>query len=106
MVNALDAEGISGGRVPKLSFFGDTPGFLIFTDGLSEMVCSDAAGKSTNAETKSNSDAPATAIARANDLKRIVNKQSPFRAHVFTRDSIPAQAAQAEDLRLQDFPRK
>lgn len=70
--------------MPKLSFFGETFGFLIFTDGVSPTVCADAALKGTNAESISNSSADAVAIARASDLKSTVNKQSPFRANLIT----------------------
>ena len=64
--------------MPKLSFFGETRGFLILTDGLSPTVCADAAVKGTNVESKNNSNAHAAAIVRVNDLKRIVNKQFPL----------------------------
>ena len=76
MVAVLGALGFRGGRVPKLSFFGETPGFLTLTDGLLPMVCADAAVKGTNAE--SNSTAHAPAIAHVNLLKCIVNKWVPF----------------------------
>ncbi len=84
MVAVFGAPAFSGGRVPKSSFFGETFGFLILTDGLSPMVCADAAVEDPNAEIKSNSNAHAAAIARVNDLKCIVNKQFPFRAYVLT----------------------
>jgi hypothetical protein len=77
MVNALGSPGISGGKLPKLSFFGETPSFLIFTAGFSATVCADAAFKSTNAESKNNSKTLAAAIARGNHLKRFVNNQFP-----------------------------
>ena len=64
--------------MPKLSFLGKTSTFLILTDGLSPTVCADAGVMGTNVDSKINSNAHAAAIARANDLKCIVNKQSPF----------------------------
>ena len=69
MVKVLGRLGIRGGRLPKLSFFGETPSFLILTAGLSATVCADAAFKSTNAESKNNSKPPAAAFARGNHLK-------------------------------------
>jgi len=48
------------------------------TEGLSPMVCADAAGESANAESKSNSKPQAAAIARVNLAKCIVNNQFPF----------------------------
>ena len=77
MVKALDTLDIRGGRLPKLSFFGETPSFLVLIDGFSPTVCADAAVKSTNPESKNNSNTPAEAIARVNHLKRIVNNQFP-----------------------------
>ena len=81
--------------MPKLSFFGETRGFLTLTDGLSPTVCADAAVKGTITESKSNSNAHALAIARVSLTKWIVNKQSPFRAHLFSSDPILAQVAQS-----------
>ena len=78
MVAVFGTLAFRGGRVPKLSFFGETSGFLILTDGLSPRVCADAAVKSANAEIKSNSKPHAAAIARVNHLKCIVNNSSPF----------------------------
>ena len=78
MVAVLGTLGFRGGSAPKLSFFGETRGFLLLTDGLSPTVCADAAVEGTNVEIKSNSNAHAAAIARVNDLKRIVNKQFPL----------------------------
>ena len=84
MVAVFATPGIRGGRLPKLSFFGETPSFLVVTAGLSPTVCADAAVKSTNAESKNNNKAPAAAIARVNDLKCFVNNQFPLRAYVST----------------------
>jgi hypothetical protein len=78
MVAVFGTPAFSGGRVPKPIFFGKTSTFLILTDGLSPTVCADAAGESANAESKSNSKPHATAIARANLTKCIVNNQFPF----------------------------
>jgi hypothetical protein len=78
MVAVFGRPAFRGGRVPKLSFLGETPGFLILTDGLSPTVCANAAVKGTNAESKSNSKPHAAAIARVNLIKRIVNKQFPL----------------------------
>jgi hypothetical protein len=69
MVNGLGTPGIRGGRLPKLSFFGETPSFLVLIDGFSATVCADAAVENTNAESKSNSKTLAAANARVNDLK-------------------------------------
>ena len=77
MVKALGTPRIRGGRLPKLSFFGETPSFLVLIDGFSPTVCADAAVKNTNAESTNNSKTLATAIARVNHLKRIVNNQFP-----------------------------
>ena len=84
MVAVFGAPAFRGGSVPKSSFFGETFGFLILTEGPSPTVCADAAVKGTNVEIKSNSNAHAPAIARVNDLKRIVNKQFPLGAYVLT----------------------
>ena len=78
MVAVFGTPAFSGGSVPKFSFFGETRGFLLLTDGLSPTVCADTAVEGTNMEIKSNSNAHAAAIARVNDLKRIVNKQFPL----------------------------
>ena len=77
MVNAFGKLGIRGGRLPKLSFFGEAPSFLVLIDGFSATVCADAAVKSTNAESTNNSKTLAAANARVNDLKRFVNNQFP-----------------------------
>jgi hypothetical protein len=69
--------GISGGKLPKLSFFGETPSFLVLIEGFSATVCADAAVKNTNAESRNNSKTLAAAIARINHLKRFVNNQFP-----------------------------
>src|SRR5258708_4652856 len=84
IVAVLGTPGIRGGSWPKLSFFGETPGFLVFVDGLWAMFCSAAALKGMNAQSKDNSKTPAPAIGRVNNLKCIVNNQSPFRANVNT----------------------
>ena len=55
--------------MPKLSFFGETPSFLVLIDGFSATVCADAAVENTNAESKSNSETHAATNARVNDLK-------------------------------------
>jgi hypothetical protein len=78
MVAVLVELGFSGGKWPKLSFFGKTSTFLILTDGLSATACAYAAGESANAESKSNSKPHAAAIARVNLMKCIVNNQFPF----------------------------
>jgi hypothetical protein len=77
MVKGLGTLDISGGRLPKLSFFGEAPSFLVLIDGFSPTVCADAAVESTNPESKNNSNALAATNARANHLKRIVNNQFP-----------------------------
>ena len=69
MVKALDTLDIRGGRLPKLSFFGETPRFLVLIDGFSATVCADAAVKNTNAESRNNSNTPAAANASVNHLK-------------------------------------
>ena len=69
--------------MPKLSFFGETRGFLSLNGGVSPTVCAEAAVTGPNTESKSNSNAHALAIARINESKRCVNKQFPLRAHLF-----------------------
>jgi hypothetical protein len=69
MVAVFGGPAFRGGSVPKLSFFGETRGFLSLNGGVSPTVCADAAVKGTNTESKSNSNAHALAIARANDFK-------------------------------------
>jgi hypothetical protein len=78
MVAVFVTLAFSGGRVPKLSFFGKTSTFLILTDGLSPTSCADAAGETANAESNSKSKPHAAAIARVNLMKCIVNNQSTF----------------------------
>ena len=96
MIATLGSPGISGGSLPKLSFLGETPSFLILIDWLSAPVCADAAVKSAAAEVKDNSKTHAAANACVNDLKCFVNNQSPFRAYVITSDPNSAQVAQRD----------
>ncbi len=84
MDSVLGTLGIRGRRLPKLSFFGETFSCLILLDKFRATLCSSAAAKGTNAESKSNSRAQAAAIARGNDLKRVVNNQSPRRVRLTT----------------------
>jgi hypothetical protein len=69
MVKALGTLDMSGGRLPKVSFFGEAPSFLVLIDGFSATACADAVLKSTNAESKNNSNTLAAANARVNHLK-------------------------------------
>ena len=78
MVAVFGGPAFRGGSAPKLSFLGETRGFLLLTDGLSPTACADAAVEGPNVEIKSKSNAHAAAIVRVNDLKRIVNKQFPL----------------------------
>ena len=89
--------------MPKLSFFGETVSFLILAGRLSGPVCADAVVTSTAMKVKDNSKTPAAANARVNELKRFVNKQSPFRDYVITSDFNLAQVARQDVARPEAF---